>query len=49
MMQATLHAFGWGLQRLGIVLAVTLFAALLAITVFVTVLVSIEAIGAFGQ
>jgi hypothetical protein len=49
MMQATLHAFGWGLQRLGIVLAVTFFAALLAITVFVTVLVSINAIGAFGQ
>jgi hypothetical protein len=49
MMQATLHAFGWGLQRLGLVLAVTLFAALLAITIFVTVLISIQALAAFGQ
>ena len=49
MMQATLHAFGWGLQRLGIVLAVTLFAALLTITIFVTVLVAIQAAAAFGQ
>ena len=49
MMQATLHAFGWGLQRLGIVVAVTFFAALLAITIFVTVFVAIQAIAAFGQ
>jgi hypothetical protein len=49
MIQATLHAFGWGLQRLGFVLAVTAFAALLTITVFVTVLVAIQAFAAFGQ
>jgi hypothetical protein len=49
MMQATLHAFSWGLQRLGFVLAITVFAALLTITVFVTVLVAIEAVAAFGQ
>jgi hypothetical protein len=49
MMQTTLHAFSWGLQRLGIVLAVTLFAALLTITIFVTVLVAIQAAAAFGQ
>jgi hypothetical protein len=49
MMQATLHAFGWGLQRLGFVLAVTVFAALLTITIFVTVLVAIQAAAAFGQ
>ena len=49
MMQATLHAFSWGLQRLGVVLAVAAFAALLTITVFVTVLVAIQAAAAFGQ
>jgi hypothetical protein len=49
MMQATLRAFSWGLQRLGLVLAVTLFAALLTVTIFVTVLVAIQAAAAFGQ
>ena len=49
MMQTTLHAFGWGFQRLGFVLAVTLFAALLTIAIFVTVLVGIQAVAAFGQ
>lgn len=49
MMQATLHAFGWGLQRLGFVLVVTVFAGLLTITIFVTVLVAIQAAAAFGQ
>jgi hypothetical protein len=48
-MQATLHAFGWALQRLGFVLAVTAFAALLTIAIFVTVLVAIQAAAAFGQ
>ena len=49
MIQATLHAFGWGLQRLGFVLAITVFAALITITVVVTVLVAIQAAAAFGQ
>jgi hypothetical protein len=49
MMQATLHAFSWGLQRLGLVLAITVFAALLTVTIFVTVLVAIQAAAAFGQ
>jgi hypothetical protein len=49
MMQSTFHAFSSGLQRLGFVLAVTVFAALLTIAVFVTVLVAIQAVAAFGQ
>lgn len=49
MMQATLHAFNWGLQRLGVALLVMVFAALLTVTVFVTVLVAIQAAAAFGQ
>jgi hypothetical protein len=49
MMQATLHAFSWGLQRLGFVLAITVFAALLTVMIFVTVLVAIQAAAAFGQ
>ena len=49
MIQGTLHAFGWGLQRLGFVLAITVFAALITITVVVTVLVAIQAAAAFGQ
>jgi hypothetical protein len=49
MMHTGLHALSWGLQRLGMVLAVTLFAALIAIAIFVTVLVGIQAAAAFGQ
>ncbi len=49
MMQDTLHAVSWGLQRLGFVLAVTAFAAFLAAALFVTVLVAIQAAAAFGQ
>jgi hypothetical protein len=48
MKHAGLHALNWGLQRLAIVLAVT-FVVLLAVAVFVTVLVAIQAVAAFGQ
>ena len=49
MMHTGLHALNWGLQRLGVVLAVTLLAAVLVIAVFVTVLVGIQAATEFGQ
>ena len=49
MMQSGIHALGWGLQRLGLVVAVTLFAALLVIAIFVTVLVGLQAASTFGQ
>jgi hypothetical protein len=48
MNHAGLHALNWGLQGLGIVLAV-IFVALLAVAVFVTVFVAIQAAAAFGQ
>ena len=40
-----LHAFTWGLQRLGIALAVTALASLLALAIFVTALVGMQAFG----
>jgi hypothetical protein len=49
MVQSGLHAFSWGLQRLGVVLAATLGVAMLIITVFVVVLIGIEAAGSIGQ
>jgi hypothetical protein len=49
MVLSGLHALGWGLQRLGFVLAVTFLAALLAIAIIVTVLVGIQAATEFGQ
>jgi hypothetical protein len=49
MMQATLHALGWGATRLGVALALMVFAGLLTITIFVTVLVAIQAAAAFAQ
>jgi hypothetical protein len=49
MMHTGLHALSWGLQRVGIVLAVTVLAALVAFALFVTALVAIEAAAAFGQ
>ena len=47
--QSGLHAFSWGLQRLGVVLAATLGVAMLIIAVFVVVLIGIEAAGSIGQ
>jgi hypothetical protein len=49
MVLSGLHALGWGLQRLGFVLAVTFLAAILAIAIIVTVLVGIQAATEFGQ
>jgi Co/Zn/Cd efflux system component len=37
------HAFTWGLQRLGIALAVTAGASLVALAIFVTALVAMQA------
>jgi Ni/Fe-hydrogenase subunit HybB-like protein len=49
MVQSGLHAFSWGLQRLGIVLAITLAAGMLILALFVVVLVGIDAAGSIGQ
>jgi hypothetical protein len=38
-----LHAFTWGLQRLGIALAVTALTSLVALAIFVTALVAMHA------
>jgi hypothetical protein len=48
-MMKGLHALGWGLQRLGIVLGMTVFAALLTFATFVAVLIVIQAAASFGQ
>lgn len=47
MVHTGLHALSWGLQRFGIVIAVTVTAVLLAYVVLVVVLVAIQA--ATGQ
>jgi hypothetical protein len=49
MVHTGLHGLSWGLQRLGIVTAVTVFAVLLAYVALVVVLVAIQAAAAFGQ
>jgi uncharacterized membrane protein len=48
MVHTGLHALSWGLQRLGIVIAVTVIAVLLAYVTLVVVLVASQAAGAFG-
>lgn len=48
-MQPGLHAIGWGLQRLAILLGVTAIAAVLAYSALVFVIVAIQAVTAFGQ
>jgi hypothetical protein len=48
-MQTGLHAIGWGLQRLTIGLVLTVFAALLAYAALIFVIVTIQAVQAFGQ
>jgi hypothetical protein len=40
-----LHAFTWGLQRLGIALAMTALASLIAPAIFVTAFVGMQALG----
>jgi hypothetical protein len=47
MVHTGLHSLSWGLQRLGIVIAVTVFAGLLAYVALVVALVAIQA--AAGQ
>ena len=48
-MQTGLHAIGWGLQRLGIVLGITAFAAILAYSVLIFVIVVGQTAATFGQ
>jgi hypothetical protein len=48
-MQSGLHATGWGLQRLAIVLGGTVFAAIFAYVILVVVIVGIQAAVALGQ
>jgi hypothetical protein len=47
--QTGLHAVTWGLQRLGLALVATAFAALLAYAVLIFVLVAIQAAQSFGH
>ena len=49
MVHTGLSALNWGLQRLGVVLAVMVLAAILVVALFVTVLVGIQAATEFGQ
>jgi hypothetical protein len=44
-----LHTLNLGLQRLGVVLAMAVLAAITAMAIFVTVLVAIDAASTFGQ
>ena len=48
-MHTGMHAVGWGLSRLGIVLAVTVVGAILAYVGLVFVLVVIQAVASFSQ
>ena len=48
-MNTGLHAVGWGLQRLTVVLVATAFAAVLAYATWVFVIVAIQAVASFGQ
>jgi hypothetical protein len=48
-MQPGLRAIGWGVQRLAIALAATVFAAVLAYSVVVFVMVAVQAVTAFKQ
>jgi hypothetical protein len=48
MMNTGLHALTWGLQRLGIALAVVVFVPLVALTILVAVIVVGQAAATFG-
>jgi hypothetical protein len=48
-MHTGLHAIGWALPRLAIVLGLSVLAILLAYAVLVFVIVAIQAVGALGQ
>lgn len=49
MTRTGLHVLSWGVQRLGIAIALTALAVLLAYCTLVIVLVTIQAAAAFGQ
>jgi hypothetical protein len=49
MMNTGLHALGWGLQRLGLAVAIILFVPLFAYAIVVAVVVVSQAAKAFGQ
>jgi hypothetical protein len=48
-MQTGLHAIGWGLQRMGITLAVLVFGAVFAYAMWVIVIVVGQAAAGWGQ
>lgn len=48
-MHTGLHALSWGLPRLAIALAATVFAVVIAYSVLVFVIVAVQAVAAFGQ
>jgi hypothetical protein len=48
MMQAALHAVGWGLSRFAIALGMTALVAILAYVALVFVIVAVQAAGALG-
>ena len=48
-MQAGLHAVGWGLQRLGIVLAITVSVVVIGYVLLVVAVVVGQGAAAFGQ
>ena len=48
-MQSALHALGWGLQRLGIALAVIVFVPAILYVLLVIIVVTGQAAAAFGQ
>ena len=48
-MRIGLHAIGWGLPRLAIVIGVTVFAALLAYSALVFAIVVVQTITEFGH
>jgi hypothetical protein len=47
--QTGLHAITWSLQRLGLALVATVFAALLAYATLIFILVAIQAAQSFGH
>jgi type IV secretory pathway VirB3-like protein len=48
-MHAGLHALGWSLQRLAVVLGVVVAAAILAYIAWVFVIIAVQAVTALGQ
>jgi hypothetical protein len=48
-MHTGLHAIGWGLPRLAIVLCLAVVATPIAYSILVFILVLVQAVAAFGQ